>query len=226
MQQNQDFEIMPEGDRYEKERRLMVARQIEGRGVSDPKVLEAMNVIPRHRFVPPNYQDMAYDDRPLPIGHGQTISQPYIVALMTEMLTLSPQDRVLEIGAGSGYQAAVLSHLAKEVYSIERLPDIASLARQNLSAVGITNVTVIKGDGTLGHLEKAPYNAIILTAAAPDVPKPLIEQLAEGGRLVCPVGGHDFQTLVKIVKKEGEPITTSHGGVCFVPLIGKYGWEG
>lgn len=217
---------MPEGDRYEKERRLMVARQIEGRGVSDPKVLEAMNIIPRHRFVPPNYQDMAYDDRPLPIGHGQTISQPYIVAVMTEMLALTPEDRVLEIGAGSGYQAAVLSHLAKEVYSIERLPDIASMARKNLSAVGITNVTVIKGDGTMGYLEKAPYNAIILTAAAPDVPKPLIQQLAEGGRLVCPVGGHDFQTLVKIVKKEGEPITTFHGGVCFVPLIGKYGWEG
>jgi protein-L-isoaspartate(D-aspartate) O-methyltransferase len=213
------------GDRFARERLKMVEGQIEARGVRDARVLHAMRTVPRHLFVPISHQDSAYEDRPLPIGHGQTISQPYIVALMTEMLALSPEDRVLEIGAGSGYQAAILGSLAREVISIERLSEIAAMAGEHLRATNITNVTVVCGDGTKGFPEKAPYNAIIITAAAPDVPTPLIEQLAEGGRLVAPVGGRDFQTLVKVVKKDGQLHTTYHGGVCFVPLVGEYGWR-
>jgi protein-L-isoaspartate(D-aspartate) O-methyltransferase len=212
-------------ERYSQARRRMVERQIEARGITDPRILQAMLAIPRHLFVPEAYRSAAYDDGPLPIGHGQTISQPYIVALMTDMLEIGPDDRVLEIGGGSGYQAAILGRLAAEVITIERLPDIAALARRNLAAVGAANVTVVEGNGTLGYAERAPYQGIIVTAAAPAVPEPLLEQLAEGGRLVAPVGSLGMQMLEKIVKKDGEIVRTSHGGVMFVPLVGAHGWK-
>ena len=212
-------------DRWEEARRNMVELQIASRGVHDERVLSAMRSVPRHLFVPPSYRDAAYNDCPLPIGRGQTISQPYIVAVMTELLQLMPGDRVLEIGGGSGYQAAILGTLARKVISIERIPDVAEMAKENLSGAGITNVTIVIGDGTLGHPAKAPYDAILITAAAPDVPPPLIDQMAEGGRLVAPVGSRDLQELVRCTKKEGTVTREYFGGVVFVPLLGEYGWQ-
>ncbi len=203
----------------------MVEHQIAARGVHDPRVLAAMLEIPRHLFVPSPYDRAAYDDNPLPIGSGQTISQPYIVALMTELLHPQPADTMLEIGAGSGYQAAVLSRLVRRLITIERITSVANLARANLQAAGIANVTVVEGDGTLGYPEEAPYNGILITAATPEVPGPLIGQLADGGTLVAPVGGHDFQDLITLRRKGGSFIRESHGGVRFVPLIGRHGWE-
>ena len=202
----------------------MVDLQIEARGVSDPRVLEAMRTVPRHIFVPDSCRQAAYNDSPLPIGHGQTISQPYIVAVMTELLEPAPGDRVLEIGGGSGYQAAILGTLAGEVVTVERIPEVARAARENLEAAGIRNVNVVVSDGTDGYAPSAPYDAIIVTAAAPDIPKPLLEQLADGGRLVAPVGGRDLQTLVKLVRKGDSIIRSTHGGVVFVPLLGHHGW--
>jgi protein-L-isoaspartate(D-aspartate) O-methyltransferase len=208
------------------ERLRMVEYQIASRGVHDQQVLSAMKAIPRHLFVQSPYDKSAYEDCPLPIGNGQTISQPFIVALMTELLALKPGDSVLEIGTGCGYQAAILSDIVRQVTSIERIPQVAELARANLMAVGIKNVDVIVGDGTLGYPQNAPFDGIIITAATPSVPKPLIEQLAEGGRLVAPVGGRDIQELIRI-RKKGISITEEHhGGVRFVPLIGECGWSG
>jgi protein-L-isoaspartate(D-aspartate) O-methyltransferase len=185
-----------------------------------------MREIPRHLFIPAPYDRAAYEDNPLPIGNGQTISQPYIVALMTELLQLNDTDTALEIGAGSGYQAAVLSRIVRNLTTVERIPSVANMARDNLNTLGISNVVVIVGDGTLGHPENAPYNGIIITAATPEIPAPLIEQLAEGGTLVAPVGSHDLQELITL-KKNGKTITRElHGGVRFVPLIGKHGWGG
>ncbi len=212
-------------DSFQRERMNMVERQIAARGVQDPRVLEAMKSIPRHLFVPEEYRSSAYEDRPLPIGEGQTISQPYIVAVMTELLQPLPTDRVLEIGTGSGYQAALLSQLADRVISVERLPDIADQARNNLKSLEITNVVVVVADGTLGYPEGAPYNGILITASTPEIPPPLIDQLAEGGRLVAPVGGQGYQELIKLEKYQGKTEKTYHGGVVFVPLIGKYGWQ-
>ena len=184
-----------------------------------------MEEIPRHLFIPPPYDRAAYDDNPVPIGNGQTISQPYIVAVMTALLQPKETDSVLEIGAGSGYQAAVLSRLVRRLTTIERIKTVADLARKNLKAIGIENVTVIERDGTLGYPENAPYNGIIITAATPEVPQPLIDQLADGGTLVAPVGGRDLQDLITI-HKEGNSLTREfHGGVRFVPLIGEHGWE-
>lgn len=203
----------------------MVERQIEARGVKNPRVLGAMRTIPRHLFVSGSYASSSYEDRPLPIGDGQTISQPYIVAVMTELLDVHPNDKILEIGAGSGYQAAILSELASIVITIERLPSVASLARNNLEKIGIGNVEVVIADGTLGLPEKGPYNGILITAATPEVPPPLFDQLAEGGRLVAPAGGRVVQELVKVVRRGTNFETTYHGGVCFVPLIGRYGWR-
>jgi protein-L-isoaspartate(D-aspartate) O-methyltransferase len=181
--------------------------------------------IPRHIFIPPPYDSAAYEDNPLPIGSGQTISQPYIVALMTELIQPKATDNILEIGAGSGYQAAVLSRLVRQLTTLERIKTVADLARRNLESIGIDNVVVIEGDGTLGYPLNAPYDGIIITASTPDVPKPLIDQLADGGTLVVPVGGRDVQDLITIYK-QGKSFTREfHGGVRFVPLIGQYGWE-
>lgn len=207
------------------ERRIMVERQIAARGICDPRVLAAMLEIPRHLFVPSRYDRAAYDDNPLPIGSGQTISQPYIVALMTELLHPKATDAVLEIGTGSGYQAAILSRLVRRLTTIERIPTVADRARANLKSIGVSNVVVIEGDGTLGFPGNAPYEGIIITAATPEVPRPLIGQLADGGILVAPVGGHDIQDLISFQKKGGLLKQESHGGVRFVPLIGQYGWE-
>jgi protein-L-isoaspartate(D-aspartate) O-methyltransferase len=215
---------VPDDPRRE-ERLLMVETQIEARGIHDPRVLEAMREIPRHVFIPGDLSGAAYHDRPLPIGKGQTISQPYIVALMTELLGVQQGDRVLEIGTGSGYQAAILARLAGEVVSLERIPEVAEQARKNLSALGITRVAVIVGDGTEGYPPRAPYNAIIITASTPEIPPPLIDQLADGGRLVAPVGGRDLQELVKLVRHGDRIERLSYGGVVFVPLIGRHGWQ-
>ncbi|WAC05398.1 MAG: protein-L-isoaspartate(D-aspartate) O-methyltransferase [Methanoregula sp.] len=207
------------------ERRRMVEHQIEARGIREPRVLAAMREIPRHIFIPPPYDRAAYDDCPLPIGNGQTISQPYIVALMTALIRPAAQDNVLEIGAGSGYQAAVLAALVRKVTTVERIPDVAGLARKNLAALNVGNAEIIVGDGTLGYPDNAPYDGIIITAATPQVPTPLIVQMADGGRLVAPVGGRGVQELVVLEKDRGRVSESFHGGVRFVPLIGEHGWE-
>jgi protein-L-isoaspartate(D-aspartate) O-methyltransferase len=217
---------MTEADPYRDEREEMVEFQVRARGVRDERVLAAMRKIPRHLFVPEGFERAAYEDRPLPIGEGQTISQPYIVAVMTEQLELSPQDRVLEIGTGSGYQAALLAELAGTVISLERLPELADRAQQTLARAGVTGVRVVVGDGTKGYPPEAPYHAIIVTAASPSIPEPLIDQLTEGGRLIAPVGPRDCQDLIKLVKQEGRVEKIPLGGVCFVPLIGQFGWRG
>jgi protein-L-isoaspartate(D-aspartate) O-methyltransferase len=214
-----------DNDPYTLLRERMVETQIEDRGVHDKRLLDVMRQIPRHLFVPPTFREAAYQDRPLPIGSGQTISQPYIVAVMTEFLRLGEGDRVLEIGTGSGYQAAILSRLAKTVVTVERLPEIAEHARGMFESLGLNNITVISGDGTEGYGPGAPYNGIIVTAAAPDIPGPLVDQLAEGGRLVAPVGSRDLQQLVRLTRRDGRVVREEFGGVVFVPLLGKYGWQ-
>jgi protein-L-isoaspartate(D-aspartate) O-methyltransferase len=181
---------------FDAEREAMVREQIEARGVRDPRVLEAMRTVPRHRFVPEAHRARAYEDGPLPIGAGQTISQPYVVAAMTELLHPEPGDRVLEIGTGSGYQAAVLARLVAQVYSIEIVPELADRARATLAELGVANVEVITGDGYKGLPERAPFDGILLTAAPREVPQPLIDQLAAGGILVAPVGGFDQDLVV------------------------------
>ena len=211
---------------YQREREEMVVFQIRARGVRDERVLAAMRKIPRHLFVPEHWERAAYEDHPLPIGEGQPLSQPYIVAVMTEQLEIRSPERVLEVGTGSGYQAALLAELAGEVVSVERLPEVADRARENLARVGVTGVRIVVGDGTKGYPPEAPYDAIIVTAASPTVPEPLVEQLAEGGRLIAPVGPRECQDLVNLVKREGRVETIPLGGVCFVPLIGQFGWRG
>ncbi len=210
---------------FAEERARMVQTQLLDRGIYDARVLEAMRMVPRHLFVPEPLRRFAYQDRPLEIGEGQTISQPYMVALMTQLLELSPLDRVLEIGTGSGYQAAVLSVVARHVDSIERIESLAVVARERLKTLGYDNVTVTVANGTLGNPAGAPYGAIIVTAGAPYVPTALKEQLAPQGRLVCPVGPTDVQRLVKIVR-EGDHFREEESiGCVFVPLIGKDGWQ-
>lgn len=210
---------------YDRAREQMVRNQIETRGITDPLVLAAMRQVPRHLFVPVEMRDSAYRDAPLPIGEGQTISQPYIVALMTEMLELTGEERVLEIGTGSGYQAAVLSLLAREVYTVERLPTLARHAEELLHQLGYHNVRVRVGDGTLGWSEYAPYEAIIVTAASPDIPPPLLDQLADGGRFIAPIGPRWTQTLVR-VRREGDKFHREYlTAVAFVPLVGEHGWN-
>jgi protein-L-isoaspartate(D-aspartate) O-methyltransferase len=203
----------------------MVERQIEARGIHNPRVLAVMREIPRHVFIPPPYDQSAYDDNPLPIGNGQTISQPYIVALMTELLRPEHSDNVLEIGTGSGYQAAILSRLVHRLTTMERIPEVTILARNNLKLLGIQNVDIIEGDGTQGYAKNAPYNGIMVTAATPEIPLALTDQLADGGRLVAPVGARDIQELVTLEKQKDRLIPKYYGGVRFVPLIGKHGWE-
>ena len=209
---------------YEKEQESMVESQLARRGIKDKRVLDAMRQVPRHLFVPKDMRNLAYCDGPLPIGQGQTISQPYIVALMTELLELTGQEKVLELGTGSGYQAAILSRLVGQVYSMERHAALAEQAERVLAQLGYNNVVISVGDGTLGWPEHSPYEAIIVTAAAPDVPQPLVQQLADGGRLVAPVGSRWSQVLVKI-KRQGKTLLREHlTTVAFVPLVGKYGW--
>jgi len=203
----------------------MVEQQIEARGITDPRVLAAMRDVPRHLFIPSPCNRGAYADAPLPIGNGQTISQPYIVGLMTALLHPKVTDIVLEIGAGSGYQAAILSALVRKVITIERIKEVTARAKANLAAVCADNVTIVLGDGTLGYPQGAPYNGIIITAATPEIPGPLREQLTEGGRLVAPVGDRIIQELV-VLERHGDRFTEErHGGVRFVPLIGEHGWE-
>jgi protein-L-isoaspartate(D-aspartate) O-methyltransferase len=213
------------GDSLTAARERMVQTQLVARGISDPKVLYAMGKVPRHLFVEEALQSQAYGDFPLPIGEQQTISQPYIVAFMTEALGLTGEEKVLEIGTGCGYQAAILAELAPEVYSIERLYTLASHARQILGSLRYFNVKIKVGDGTLGWPDEAPFDAIIVTAAAPGIPKPLLDQLAMGGRLVIPVGDRSSQTL-DVVRKTPEGLQHDYRGGCrFVKLIGSYGWE-
>jgi protein-L-isoaspartate(D-aspartate) O-methyltransferase len=206
-------------------RDAMVRSQIQGRGVDDERLLAALRGVPRELFVPAHLADAAYEDRALPIGSDQTISQPYMVALMTQALALSPEKRVLEIGTGSGYQAAVLSQLAREVITIERRPELADQARTRLAALGRANVHVVVGDGTAGYPRWAPYNAILVTAGAPRVPEPLTAQLADGGRLVIPVGGPREQDLITIERRADRFVQMSGGPCVFVPLVGQFGWD-
>ena len=200
-------------------REKMVETQIKARGVKDPRVLSALLKVERHRFVPEEYLNSAYSDQPLPIDEGQTISQPYIVALMTELLELRGNEKVLEIGTGSGYQAAVLAELAKEVYTIEIIVPLASTARNRLLELGYQNIKVKAGDGYLGWPEAAPFDAIIITCAPDHIPEPLVEQLKEGGRMVLPVGAY-AQELKKIVKRFGKIETADIIPVLFVPMTG------
>ena len=210
---------------HEAARELMVKRQLAGRDIKDPRVLEAMRAVPRHLFVPEAFRDRAYDDMAMGIGQGQTISQPYMVAKMTEMLELTGSERVLEVGTGSGYQSAVLAALSKEVFSIERIEALAGQARTALESAGVEGVTISVRDGTEGWPEKSPFDRILVTAAAPDMPEPLLEQLAEGGIALAPVGPLTSQQLLKVVKHGGKA-SREHGIFCvFVPLIGKYGFE-
>jgi len=203
----------------------MVESQIRQRGVTSSRVLAAMTKVPRHRFVPPHLWDQAYNDYPLPIGENQTISQPYIVALMTEALDLRSTDKVLELGTGSGYQAAILAELAAQVFSIDRVPSLARKAEETLKALGYSNVRIRVGDGTLGWPEEAPFDAIMVTAGSPQIPPPLLEQLAPGGRLVIPVGDQFSQTLTR-VRRTAEGLKYEYLGGCrFVKLIGRYGWQ-
>ena len=205
----------------------MVERQIARRGIADPLVLEAMRTVPREPFVPEHLGAEAYADRALPIDEGQTISQPYVVALMAEALELSPSDRVLEVGVGSGYAAAILGHIAREVVGIERHEALARAARDRLRAQGHANVRVVVGDGTLGWPTEAPFDAILVSAGGPEVPRALLDQLVDGGRLVIPVGEPGaVQDLLKIVREgDGRYREESLGKVQFVPLIGDQGWQ-
>ena len=207
-------------DQFEIERQEMVEYQIRARGIQDERVLAAMSKVPRHKFVESPWKDFAYRDRPLPIGHKQTISQPYIVAYMSETAEISPDAKVLEIGTGCGYQAAILGEIAKEVYSIEIIPELASRARHILAQLGYENIEVKTGDGYQGWAEHAPYDAIIVTAAPEKIPQPLIEQLAANGKMVIPVGGW-YQDIMVLTKTEDRIIKEKTIPVRFVPMIRK-----
>jgi protein-L-isoaspartate(D-aspartate) O-methyltransferase len=207
-------------DDFARERRRMVEGQLRARGIRDERILEAMATVPRERFVDERQRALAYDDGPLPIGEHQTISQPYVVALMLELAEPGPADRVLEVGCGCGYVLALLARLSREVIGIERHAELARGARDNLAAVGADNARVVTGDGTKGVPDAAPFDAIVVSAGAPRIPEALTSQLAVGGRLVVPHGGHGFQVLERIVREpDGGFETTAHGGVAFVPLV-------
>src|SRR5687768_2696093 len=206
-------------------RRRMVTEQLEAREIRDPRVLEAMRCVPRHMFVPEPIRERAYEDRPKPIGAQQTISQPLMVGMMTELLHLWGDESVLEVGTGSGYQAAILAELAARVVTIERHEPLANRSRELLEHLGYRNVQVIIGDGTLGHLPSAPYDRILVTAGGPSVPQPLVDQLAPHGRMVIPVGAAEIQML-KILHKDARGVVTvdDYGECLFVPLVGAHGW--
>jgi protein-L-isoaspartate(D-aspartate) O-methyltransferase len=205
-------------------RERMVEEQLVSRGIGDTRVLEAMRKVPRHRFVPVDMQASAYEDRPLQIGHDQTISQPYMVAVMTEALELTGSEKTLEIGTGSGYQAALLAELSRHVYTVERLKELQDRARRILDALGYTNISYHVANGTLGWEEHRPYDAVMVTAGAPRVPPPLVEQLADGGRLLVPVGDRLGQVLTRLRKKGGRLEREHLGGCRFVALLGEEGW--
>lgn len=212
-------------DLYADQRESMVEMQIRRRGVKDERVLRVMEIVPRHEFVPPQSRAFAYADEPLAIGGGQTISQPYIVASMTAALRLSGLEKVLDIGTGCGYQAAVLSLLSREVYSVECRAGLAKSAAERLERLGFQNVHVHCGDGSLGLKEFAPYDAILVAAAAPSFPEPLLEQLNEGGRIIAPIGTEDHQDLL-LVTRHGVEYSTERREPCrFVPLVGRHGWK-
>lgn len=216
------FHPLLAGDPFEEKRQTMVERDLKRRGIKDPRVLEAMGRVFRHLFVGESQREQAYGDYPLPIAEGQTISQPYVVALMTEAVTLKPTDRVLEIGTGSGYQAAVLAEIVKEVYTIEIRKPLAETASKRLTQLGYKNVRTKYGDGYFGWEEVAPFDAILITAATNHIPPPLLQQLNEGGRLILPLGSTTFhQTLTLITKEKGELRVQEMGGVIFVPLVGE-----
>lgn len=212
-------------DSYQAERTRMVESQIAGRGIKDKRVLEAMRSVPRHLLLPRSAWGYAYGDFPVRIGSGQTISQPYIVALMTELLEVRETDRVLDVGTGSGYQAAILAELAAEIQSIERYPDLANSASEKLKSLGYTNIQVHVGDGTLGYPPAAPYDRIIVTAASPSVPEALLSQLEHDGRMVIPVGGRHLQYLEVWSRKRDNFRHETSIPVVFVPLIGEQGWD-
>ena len=205
----------------------MVRRQIEARGIFDPVILDAFREVPREEFVAEEYRPWAYDDKPLPIEAGQTISQPYIVALMIEAAGIKPGDKVLEVGAGSGYAAAVMSRIARKVFGIERQAELVRASRDRLKVLGYDNVTIVEGDGTRGYPREAPFNAILAAASGSHVPKPLIDQLSPDGRLVMPIGDPGWvQELVKVTKRpDGTTQQENLCGVRFVPLIGEEGWR-
>jgi protein-L-isoaspartate(D-aspartate) O-methyltransferase len=211
--------------RLARARERMVDEQLTRRGIADARVLEAMRRIPRHRFVEEGLAHSAYEDHPLPIGEGQTISQPYIVALMTSLLELTGQEKVLEVGTGSGYQTAVLGALARRVCSIERLPRLAERARNLLESLGVSNVWIRVGNGALGWPDEAPFDRILVAAGGPTVPPPLVEQLAEGGRMILPVGSAEDQVLTVVERTGGEVRSRQVGECKFVKLVGKYAWE-
>lgn len=202
----------------------MVDTQIVSRGITDTATIEAFLSVPRHLFVEEALWGQAYSDYPLPIGNGQTISQPYIVSLMTESLALTGNDRVLEIGTGSGYQSAILAEIVKEVFSVERIEELARKAEELLGRLGYTNVRIRVDDGTQGWIQECPFDAIVVAAASPDIPQPLIDQLKDGGRLVIPVGGKSSQELVQVIKKGHEIVRRNLGSCRFVKLIGEFGW--
>lgn len=210
---------------FEKERQRMVEEQLVRRGIRDSGVLAAMRKVPRHRFIDAALWDRAYGDHPLSIGEGQTISQPYMVGLMTQLLRLTGAEKVLEVGTGSGYQTAVLAELSRQVYSIERLPSLVARALRALQEEGYTTIRIRAANGTEGWPDEAPFDRILVTAGAPSIPPPLLEQLAEHGRMVVPVGGLDAQTLTVVERVNGETRVSTEAGCVFVKLIGKHAWE-
>jgi protein-L-isoaspartate(D-aspartate) O-methyltransferase len=210
---------------YSSARKKMVRRQLAARGIKDRRVLEAMEEVPRHLFLDPSLRDEAYDDNPLPIGDGQTISQPYMVARMTELLDPQGDQKVLEIGTGSGYQAAILSRLCSQVCTVERNGRLVEKAKRVLQECGYENIAFLLGDGTKGWPEEAPFARIMITAGAPRIPQILVDQLADGGRLVIPVGDRNSQTLKLLIKTGPRTIVEDHTGCRFVDLIGEYGWS-
>jgi protein-L-isoaspartate(D-aspartate) O-methyltransferase len=213
------------GGSLEAKRRQMVDGQIQARGVEDRLVLDAMRKVPRHVFVPESLMDSAYADRPLPIGEGQTISQPYMVALMSEALRLEGHEKVLEVGTGSGYQAAILAEIADHVVTLERHSELAAGAAERLRRLGYINIEVVVGDGSKGYPARAPFDGIIVTAGAPDIPSALVDQLADKGRLVIPVGNSFHQTLMRVTRRGDDREIEKLEGCVFVPLIGEYGWK-
>jgi protein-L-isoaspartate(D-aspartate) O-methyltransferase len=217
--------IAHDNDVSEPARLEMVRDQVVARGVSDERVLAAMRTLPRHEFVLPEDVTRAYGDHALPIGHGGTISQPFMVAVMLELLQVDAEHRVLEVGAGSGYQAALLGQLARDVYAVEISAPLAERARRTLARIGVANVHIVTGDGGAGYPSKAPFDRIIVAAACPSIPQPLVDQLAERGRLVAPVGGPDAQTCIVGTKHGGTLAVTDNIGCVFVPLQGEFGWR-